>query len=251
IPALSENFLRYSGARDTRKENRFGKGYNAIVSWIVGKKRRCILVIAVFLGLFVGSLFLVNKIPMTVMPDVFNRYSEIVVALETGVEPAEKERLAHLMNEKLAGIDDVESSYVLEGSGNELFVIVNMTKGDAIIHEQKEVNEQILRSLREFQETEPIRTVQSAMSEISGAPVQVMVKGEDFGQLQSIANDFMGQLGKVDGIVGVTNSMERTSEEKRIVLNEKAIADAGLSQMQVKQFIEQAFIEMPVGQMML
>ncbi|HEX5564307.1 MAG TPA: efflux RND transporter permease subunit [Sporosarcina sp.] len=251
IPALSENFLRYRGVRDARKENRFGNGYNAVVSWIVGKKRRCVLVLAVFFGLFAGSLFLVNKIPMTVMPDVFNRYSEIVVALETGVEPAEKERLAHLMNDKLADIEDVESSYVLDGSGNQLFVIVNMTKGEDVVLEQKEVNEQILRSLREFQDSEPIRAVQSAMSEVSGAPVQVMIKGDDFEQLQAIAGDFMGQLGKVDGIVAVTNSMERTSEEKRVVLNEKAIADAGLSQMQVKQFIEQAFLEMPVGQMML
>lgn len=251
IPALSENFLRYRGIRHARKENLFGKGYNAVVFWIVGKKRRCVLVMAVFFGLFAGSLFLVNKIPMTVMPDVFNRYSEIVVALETGVEPAEKERLAQLMNDKMTGIEDVESSYVLDSSGNELFVIVNMTKGDAVLHEQKEVNEQILRSLREFQDTEPIRTLQLAMSEISGAPVQVMIKGEDFGQMQAIAKDFMGQLGQVEGIVGLTNSMERTSEEKRIVLNEKAIADAGLSQIQVKQFIEQAFLEMPVGQMML
>ena len=92
IPALSENFLRYRGARDARKESRFSKGYSAIVSWIVEKKRRCALVIALFFGLFAGSLFLANKIPMTVMPDVFNRYSELVVVLETGVEPAEKER---------------------------------------------------------------------------------------------------------------------------------------------------------------
>lgn len=251
IPALSENFLRYGDVRNARKESRFSKGYNAIVSWIVAKKRRCLLVIALFFSLFAGSLFLVNKIPMTVMPDIFNRYSEIVVALETGVEPAEKERLAHLLNDKMASIDDVESSYVLEGSGNELFVIINMTKGEDVVHEQKEVNEQILRSLREFQETEPIQTVQLAMSEISGAPVQVMIKGEDFGRMQVIAKDFMGRLGEVEGMVGVTNSMERSSEEKRIVLNEKAIADAGLTQMEVKQFIEQAFIEMPVGQMTL
>ncbi|MDW0116575.1 efflux RND transporter permease subunit [Sporosarcina thermotolerans] len=251
IPVLSENFLRYRGSMDRRKESRFSKGYNAIVSWIVAKRRRCVLVIALFFGLFAGSLLLVNKIPMTVMPDIFNRYSELVVVVETGVEPAEKERIARLMNDRLAGIEDVESSYVLDNGGSEMFVIVNMTKDEKVVHEQKEVNEQILRSLREFQETEPIRTVQLALSEVSGAPVQVMIKGEDFGQLQAIAEDFMGQLGKVEGIVGITNSMERTSEEKRIVLNEKAIADAGLSQLHVKQFIEQAFIEMPIGQMAL
>ena len=132
-----------------------------------------------------------------------------------------------------------------------MVVIVNMTKDEKIVHEQKEVNEQIIRSLREFQDTEPIRNVQSAMSEIGGAPVQVMIKGEEFGQLQAIAEGFMGQLGNVEGIVGMTNSMERNSEEQLIVLKEDAIADAGLSQMHVRQFIEQAFIEMPVGQMLV
>nr|WP_255723640.1 efflux RND transporter permease subunit [Sporosarcina sp. ACRSL] len=251
IPVLSENFLRYRGSVDSRKESRISKGYNDLVSWIVEKRRRCVLVIALFFGLFAGSLLLVNKIPMTVMPDVFNRYSELFVVLETGVEPAEKERIARLMNDKMAEIEDVESSYILDSGGSELVVIVNMTKEDDIVHEQKEVNEQIIRSLREFQETEPIRNVQLAMSGVSGAPVQVMIKGDDFGQMQAIAEDFMGQLRKVEGIVGVTNSMERTSDEKRIVLNEKAIADAGLSQMHVKQFIEQAFIEMPIGQMVV
>src|SRR5690606_12864401 len=35
IPALSENFLRYRGIRDDRKESRFSKGYNLMISWIV------------------------------------------------------------------------------------------------------------------------------------------------------------------------------------------------------------------------
>lgn len=251
IPALSEKFLRYGGSRDSLKEGRIAKAYDAIVSWIVRKKRRSLLVIGLFFGLFASSLLLVNKIPMNVMPDVFNRYSEIVAVLETGVAPADKERIAQLMNEKMAKNDDVESSYVLDNGGNEMLIIVNMTKGESIVQEQKEVNEQILRSLRELRDTEPIRNVQLAMSEVSGAPVQVMIKGEDFDRLQGIAQDFMKELGKVEGIVGMMNSMERTSEEKRIVLNEKAIQDAGLSQLQVKQFIEQAFIEMLVGQMVL
>ncbi|MCM3708066.1 MULTISPECIES: hypothetical protein [Cytobacillus] len=43
--------------------------------------------------------------------------------------------------------------------------------------------------------------------------------------------------------------MERTSKEQVVVLKEEPIEKAGLTQMQIRQFVEQAFMEVPVGEM--
>ena len=246
IPALSEKFLRYRKRAIVKKEGKIVSSYGAMVTWIVQKRRRSVLVITLFFALFAGSLFLVNKIPMSVMPDIFNRYNEVAIELETGVGANEKAQLAKAMNDQLAAIEDVESNYVLDNGGY-LIAIINMTKGDAIRREQKSVNEDIMKSLRDLQDSAPIKSVQSTMDGAGGSPVQVFVKGEEFDHLQTLTEDFTAQLETVEGIVGITNSMERLSEQKQIVVNPQAIEEYGLTQQQVKHFIEVAFIDIPVG----
>lgn len=250
IPALSEKFLRYRKRAGVTKEGKVISVYMSIVAWIVRKKRRSIGVIAVFLALFAGSLFLVNKIPMSVMPDIFNRYNEVAIELETGVDANEKAQIAEAMNNKLAAIEDVESNYILD-NGSYLIAIINMTKGDAIRRAQMSVNEDIMKSLRDLQNSTPIKSVQSTMDGAGGSPVQVLIKGEDFEQLRKLTEDFTAQLKAVEGIVGITNSIERKSEQQQIKVKQQAIEEAGLTQVQVRHFIAEAFIEMPIGNVLI
>lgn len=248
IPSLSEKLLMLRKPKKDFKEGPFMQGYNRIVTWTIKKKRRSFTIIVLFFIIFAGSLSLAGKIPMTIMPDMFNRYTELMVNLETGLSSEEKEKAAQKINEKLSSIEDVDSNYVMDNGGM-FYAIINMTKGDQIKKDQKTVNEEILKSLRDLQKTEPIKNVQSAMSGGGGSPVQVNIKGEDFNELQAVADDFIKELYSIDGIVGVENSMNRTSEEQVVALNNKEIEKAGLSQNQIKQLIEQALLQIPAGEM--
>lgn len=248
IPSLSEKFLKLRKQTKAKKEGPILRGYSNLVTWVVKKKRYSFAVIGIFFMMFVGSLLLVTKIPMTIMPDVFNRYSELMVTLETGLSVEEKNKVVAEINETLLSIEDVESNYLMD-NGNMFYSIINMTKDDEVTREQKEINEEIFSSLRKLEETLPIRSVQSAMTGGGGYPVQVNISGEDYDQLKEIGDQFIAELKSIDGIVGVTNSIERTSIEEVIVLNQKEIEDAGLSTIQIKHLIEQAFLQMPVGEM--
>lgn len=249
IPSLAEKFLKLRKTK-VNKEGFVLKGYSQFLKWVVKKKRNSFIMVVLFFLMFVGSLLLVPKIPMTIMPDVFNRYSELAVDLETGVSLEDKEKIAEQMNKVLSNIDDVEQNYIMD-NGSMFYSIINMTKGDDITREQKEVNEEILSALRELQDEYPIEGVQSATSSGSGYPVQVNIEGESFEDLQEIAADFSSELEKIEGIVGVKNSIERTSVEEVIDLKEDAINDAGLTPLQVRQFIEQVFLNMPIGEVMI
>ncbi|GGF23784.1 multidrug transporter AcrB [Halobacillus andaensis] len=249
IPSLSENFLKLSQSKKTKKESRIIEKYSRIVAWTVRKKRHSLAVISIFVLMFVGSLFLVTKVPMTIMPDVFNRYSELMVDLDTGLTNDDRENIAQEMNETLSDIQDVESNYVID-MGGMFYTMINMTKEDEVTREQDEVNEEILKSLRELEDSQPIRSVESMMSAgAGGSPVQVNIKGENFEELQAISDDFTKELEGIEGIVGVASSNERTSIEQEIVLKEDEIEDAGLSESQIRQSIEQAFLERPLGEM--
>lgn len=246
IPALSENFLKLR-KNGVAKEGRILRAYEGFISWVVEKKRNSMAMIVLFILMFIGSIFLVFKIPMTIMPDVLNRYTELMVDLETGISSQEKNEVVNQISETLEGIKDVESSYVID-DGSMFFMLINMSKGDEITREQSEVNEDILRSLRDLSDNYPIKNVQSAMSFSAGQPVQIQVKGEDFEQLQTLAGDVMDQLGEVQGVVGITNSMERTSIEKVVELDKDAMAEAEITEVQLRPFIQEAFLDLPIDE---
>jgi multidrug efflux pump subunit AcrB len=247
IPSLSETFLKLKKQEKSKKEGPLLRAYSNIVSWTIKKKRHSFAVIGLFFLMFAGSLMLVAKIPMTIMPDMLNRYSEVMINLETGLTLEDKQEIVTEMNKALEGVTDVETNYVMD-MGSMMYMIINMTKDDVITREQKEVNEEILKTLRDFEGKLPIKGAQAAMSAGGGSPVQVVISGESFDELQTIADGFTKELKEIDGIVGVENSIERTSVEQVVQLNESEIEKAGLSQPQIKQFIEQAFLQMPVGE---
>jgi len=247
IPSLSEGFLKLRKRKVVRKEGGFLQRYSNLVSWAIKKKRNSLAVIAVFFLMFGASLFLVTKIPMAIMPDVYNRYAEIAIDLETGVSLEEKEETVQIVNSTLQSIQDIDTAYIIDNGGI-LYAIINMTKDNDITREQKEINEEILSSLRDLIGSYPISSVYSAMSSGGGNPVQVIIKGESFEELNRISEEFIDQLKEIDGIVGVTNSIQRTSREEVVKLKSNEIKEAGLLTIQVKQFIEQAFLKMPLGE---
>lgn len=248
IPSLSETFLKLKKKEQIRKDGPLLRTYSSIISWTIKKKRHSFAVIGLFFLMLAGSLMLVSKIPMTIMPDMLNRYAEIIVPVEPGLSLEDKQEVITEMNKALEGVTDVETNYVMD-SGNMMYTVINMTKGDEITREQKEINEEILKVLRDLEGKVPVKGAQAAMSAGGGSPVQVNISGENFDELQSIADGFTKELAEIEGIVAIENSIERTSVEQVVQLNENAIEEAGLSQLQIKQFIEQAFLQMPIGEL--
>ncbi|SES64725.1 hydrophobic/amphiphilic exporter-1, HAE1 family [Oceanobacillus limi] len=246
IPSLSEKFLKLRNKKKKR-ESKIISSYGNFVAWIVKKKRHSFAVIGLFFVLLIGSLFLIPKIPMNIMPDMLNRYSELFIEVEPGLSVEEREELAASINETLVDIEDVESNHLIDESGS-YFALINMTKDDDITREQEEVNDEILQSLRDLSEDTAITNVQSMMSVSAGYPVQIQISGEEFDQLQTLGEEFGAELEQIDGIEAVTTSIDRTSFEKVIRLNHDAIEEAGLSDSQIRHFVHQAFLDMPVGE---
>ncbi|MBS8266714.1 AcrB/AcrD/AcrF family protein [Mesobacillus boroniphilus] len=248
IPSLSEKFLKLRKEQKAQKEGPLLRTYSSIISWTIKKKRHSFAIIGLFFLMLAGSLMLVTKIPMTIMPDMLNRYAEIIVPVEPGLSLEDKQEVASEMNKALESVTDVETNYIMD-SGNMMFAVINMTKGDEITREQKEVNEEILKVLRDLEGKVPVKGAQAAMSGGGGSPVQINISGESFDELKTIADGFTKELEEIDGIVAVENSIERTSVEQVVQLKETEIEKSGLSQLQIKQFIEQAFLQMPVGEL--
>lgn len=247
IPTLSESFLKI------RKKKYQGEGktiasYGKVVSWITKKKRNRYGIIAIFVTIFVSSLLLITKIPMTVMPDVLNRYAEIMIQLENGLTPAEREEIAIKINEKLSVIEDVENNLIMDNV-NLLYVLVNMTPDDAATMEQSQVNDEMYRAIRELEDDYPIISVGAAGFSGVSLPVAIEIKGEDLEKLTQIAKEIMNELATVEGVVGITSSANKMLLEERIHLKTKSMEEDGVTPSQLFTLLQEWSARIPVGEL--
>ncbi|WP_237718751.1 efflux RND transporter permease subunit [Alkalibacillus haloalkaliphilus] len=183
IPTLAERFLKIKETHKNKEDGVIIRNYGNFVAKIVKRKRNSLAVITIFILIFVGSLFLVTRVPMSIMPDMLDRYAELIIDVEPGLSEEEQDELAQEIHESLSTIQDVESNYVMEYGGM-YFVMVNMTKDEEITRQQDEVNGEIFSTLRNLSDSHPINNVQDAMSGVGGVqPVQINLNGEEFDQL--------------------------------------------------------------------
>ncbi|KMJ59429.1 acriflavin resistance protein [Bacillus sp. LL01] len=246
IPSLSENFLRLSKRQKQKRDSRIILSYGNFIKWLTGKKRRRYGVIFLFILMFIGSLALVTKVPMTIMPDMYNRYSEIMVSLDKGVTPEQKNDIAEAIHSKLVVIPDVEEGFVMDQI-EFMFVLINMTPEEEATLEQKEVNERILAGLLDLKEDFPVVDVTSVMSAGASYPVQIEISGENLDGLTSLSSDLVKELNDVTGIIGTTTSLGAMMDEELIVLDETAMKEDGITPLQVLGELNSLTSSIPIG----
>src|SRR5699024_4715663 len=136
-------------------------------------------IIGLFLLMFISSFVLLTKIPVTLMPDILNRYAEVSIELEPGVTPKEREDVAQEINERYQHIDDSDSDIILDDSSGGLAAIVNMTPEDDKTMEEEEGNDAIFDQLNEHEEDYPISAVASMMEGQETATLGIEISGEE------------------------------------------------------------------------
>ncbi|MCT8139292.1 efflux RND transporter permease subunit [Anaerobacillus sp. CMMVII] len=248
IPTLSENFLKLKYRREGSKEGVIIAKYGRLVAWVAKKKRNRYGIVVLFIAIFVSSLLLITKIPMTVMPDVLNRYAEIIVQLEGGLTPAEREEIAHKINKQISAVDDVENNLILDNVGV-LYILVNMTTEENATVEQSEVNEAMFRALRELEAEFPIISVGGADFSGPSFPVAIEIKGNDLEQLAEISLDFMNKLKTVEGVVGITSAANKKMTEEQIQFKNVSMERDGVTASQLLAQFQQWSVRMPLGEL--
>ncbi|HLQ97730.1 MAG TPA: efflux RND transporter permease subunit [Candidatus Dormibacteraeota bacterium] len=250
IPVMSENFLKLK-KRKQKKISRVKRTgiidrYGNILRWLTKKKRRRIGVISLFIVLFISSFFLLVKVPMSVMPDIFDRYSELMIDLDSGVTPSERAEIADEINKKLDTVQDVETNIVIDNVES-LIAIINMTPEEEKTVEQTEVNENIMRQLRKLEEDYPISSIGTTTEGMSSFPIQVEVSGNDYDTLRTLGNDLAEELEEIEGVVFAKSEANELEEEMSIELNYNQLEKDGLTARAIYQQMNGLFAKVPVG----
>lgn len=244
IPVLSENFLKVKKAK-TGKLNLIGK-YGSIVEWLTRKKRRRIGVLTLSILMFFSSFLLLSKIPMTFMPDILNRYAEVIVEVEPGVTSEEREDIAIAMNEVLEEIPDVESNVIIDDL-DVVLSLINLTPEEDKTMEQNEVNEQILHKFRTLEKDYPIKNVGAAMDGVADSPIELKVSGESLEKLEDIGREVKDDLEAIDHISSANIEVAESAEVYTFQLNVADMEEDGLTESDLYAHLSQMFAHIPVG----
>ncbi|MEI3604344.1 efflux RND transporter permease subunit [Pseudogracilibacillus sp. SE30717A] len=248
IPVLSENFLK-ARPKKVGKLNLIGK-YGRIIEWLTKKKRRRLGVLTLFILLFFSSFLLLAKIPMTLMPDILNRYAEVIVELEPGVSTDDRAEIALKMNEVLEEIPDVDNNVILDNTGA-FIALINMTPEEEKTMDQDKINEQILDKFQALESDFPVKSVGAAMDGTINPPIGLRVSGENITTLQTIAEDVKEELEKLESIKSVMVQNGESAEEVLIELNESNMNEDNISAPHLYMNILEKFTDTPVGEMVV
>src|SRR5690625_270778 len=181
------------------------------------------------------------------MPDILDRYAEVVIELDEGATAEKREELALKIDEELNNIPDIESTIVLDNLGL-LYTVINMTDESEQTMEQREVNELILKKLRALEDDYPIKYVGSAIEGAAGFPIELRVYGEDFTVLNNIADEVKEDVENIDAISTVEVGRGETSQQSTLQFDEKKLNEANMTPLQIQHFLIDQFSDVEVGE---
>lgn len=254
IPILSHTFLKVKpSAEDIKPEGRLISTYGTIIAWITGRKWRRWIISLCFAIAFAFAILLVNKVPTGVIPDVYDRQSEIVVWLDQGTTPEEREAIVLDIDKVLYQIPDVKG-YNAFANRSTIYMPIQMTPAGDATMSQQEVNTAMLTNINELAEDHPITTATLSIDldgPGGGSPIVVMIKGHSINTLVKLADELEPQIEEIAGITSTRHSMDKNMIENMFRFDHEEIKSAGLMPSQIRDQLGLLFTKLSVGELQL
>ncbi|MCK9222831.1 MAG: efflux RND transporter permease subunit [Limnochordia bacterium] len=240
VPMIASRTLAKQQPRKRGLLESVQAGYTRILELSLSKKW---IVFALVLVLFVGSIIGAFRMGTELFPTADTEQLMIQAAMPKGISFTDATEIADELVDTIKHIDGVETVGAFFGGS-----MMGMGMGGAGNHETLSIyilldenrttsSSRIAQLIRENTKTSPaevsVNESNMDMAALSGGAIALTVMGRDFGTLEPIAQDVAKLLAEIDGIIEISDGIEKTSPEIRIrVDKEKSIAQ-GLTAAQV------------------
>lgn len=246
VPVLSSRFLTIHTREERPVKNKILRALdNAFERFFIGMENTFArflkvsmkykgLVILSSLGLFTGSLLLLMKIEVSMMPSMADPSLYLEAEFPTGTALSETERVMSDFYERIAG----------EVPGYDRIVITaRKAKGSMEITFREDVDAyaEVTRAeeeLRTYFGDYPgvsfsFEDISPGAEMMESAGVDVKITGSDWNAVQESADEIEAMMKEVDGITEVNNDAERGLPEAEIVFDRRALYEQGLNAVTV------------------
>ncbi|MFW5648175.1 MAG: efflux RND transporter permease subunit [Candidatus Alkaliphilus sp. MAG34] len=259
IPVLSSKILTTdNGAGITKQKKRklesvynifdniFAKIENVYKRLLVtGLKRRKTTII-VSVVIFVVSIASLFGVATEFIPTMDEGTMSIDISMPLGTKIEKMDKLARIIEEKLAVIDEIEVMFTNLGTGDIDILTGGSSGGNSgtisvrlvkLKHRKKstaEIAEEIRTLVRDIPGAE-ISVRETSSMEMMGftIPISVSIKGDELEVLEKISEDFKQIISSVEGTREVETSLSEAVPEIEVLINKEIAATYGLTTAQI------------------
>lgn len=244
VPMMSAGLLRKSEDKEGHLIGKLQKIYGTTLRKALRHKG---LVLAATLALFFAGGALALSRGTAFMPDMESTQISLNLTMEKGTPLVETAKEADKVMEKLLVIKDIEDvgAMALSGSatgtgntpGNEIQMYAILKEDKQLSND--ELKKQIEKETKDCKGELTISMSNMDMSALGSSGVVVQIKGRELDKLQAIAADVAGIVKDVKGTQNVSDGMEETTGELRILVDKRKAMEHNLTVAQVYQKISE------------
>ena len=239
VPMMSAGVLNKVTQKDSKVINKLQTLYRKVMTRLLNRK---IIVVAVTLALFAGSIFGAMNIGSSLMPSMDSTQMTMTIKMPQGSSMEETASMTDTVMKKVKEIKDVDSvagmissgssgisSMTSGGSSNEdqssMYVLLKEKKK----HTNKEIKKEILKKTKKFDCEVEVQESSMDMSALGGSGISVQIKGNDLNKLRSIGKDIAQIVEDTKGTQNISNGSEETTPDLHVVVDKKKAVKNGLT----------------------
>ena len=215
VPAMSAGLIKRKPKKESKIIAVVQRAYGRAIQWVLRFKWFVLLGSVVLLVLFAA---LAAGRGFSMMPDMESTQMTATLTMDNGTKLADTKKASNQVVEKIREISDVESvgAYtgtgssmsMLTGSGGENTVTMYIILKDDRQLSNEEITKLITEKTKNIEGKVEVNASAMDMSALMGDGVTINIKGKDLDKLQTISEDMMKKLEKVDGLDNITNGLE-------------------------------------------
>ena len=224
VPMMSAGVLNKVTQKDSKVINKLQTLYRKVMTRLLNRK---IIVVAVTLALFAGSIF--GAMTMTIKMPQGSSMEETASMTDTVMKKVKEikdvDSVAGMISSGSSGISSMTSG----GSSNEdqssMYVLLKEKKK----HTNKEIKKEILKKTKKFDCEVEVQESSMDMSALGGSGISVQIKGNDLNKLRSIGKDIAQIVEDTKGTQNISNGSEETTPDLHVVVDKKKAVKNGLT----------------------
>ncbi|RDY26515.1 acriflavin resistance protein [Romboutsia weinsteinii] len=244
VPAMASKILTNV---DTKSHSFFDKVisvYEKLLRWTL-KYKALVLLFSVALLVFCG--YKTMTMGTSFMPTMDSTQMTATMNMPEDSKREDKLNLSDEFIEKVRKIDDVETVGAIEnsdsgamlGSSSSDMSFYIILKEDKSLS-NKQVEKLIYEKTKDMNCEIKISASAMDMGSLGGSGIEIVIKGKELDKLQEISKDISKLLKGIDGIQDISDGMDDSSSETRVIVNKNKAMEYGLTVAQVYQEIMSA-----------
>lgn len=242
VPMLAAGVLRKSETKESRFFSRIQRGYGTLLEKALRHKG---IVLIGSLVIFVLSGVLSLSRGTAFMPEMESNQISMTLTTEKGTSFEDTTKAADEVMDRLMQIPDIQdvgamastSSFSLMGGSSGSSISIYAILKDNPSMDNAELQKRIEKDTKDVKCELDISMSNMDMSALGSSGVVVQVEGRDMDTLQQVATDVAQLVEKVEGTTDVSDGMEETTEEFRIIVDKKKASAYNLTVAQIYQEI--------------